>query len=291
MGHMLPQKKSEQILWIVVGCGIYAAGLNLFILPLGLYSGGIVGLAQLLSLGAETVFPHMEWTVNLYGLIYFLLNIPLLAIAWLKISRRFLAKTMIGTVGISIFTLIVPSPKALLVSDPAVAAVMGGVVTGLGIGVMLTAGGSGGGIEVLGVWLSRKYPDFTVGKLTICFNILLYIVYLLVFDISTVIYSILYMIFYTVAMDKMHYQSINVRIMVFTKKDKIDRSIMNETGRGVTKWDGFGAFTNEESHVLVTVVNKFEIDEILKLIYSLDPDAFTMIDEGIKVYGNFQHRI
>lgn len=290
MSHMLPQRKSEQILWIIAGCGIYAVGLNMFILPLGLYSGGIVGLAQLLNLGVASAFQLNEM-VNLYGLIYFILNVPLLVIAWLKIGSRFLVKTMIGTVGISAFTLIIPAPNVLLVSDPAIAIVLGGVVTGMGIGIMLTAGGSGGGVEVLGVWLSRKYAGFTVGKLTIYFNVVLYTVYFLIFDISTVIYSLLYMVFYTVAMDKMHYQSINVRIMIFTKKDTIDWGIMNETGRGVTEWNGFGAFTNERNHVLVTVVNKFELDEVLKLIYRLDPNAFTVIDEGIKVYGNFQHRV
>ena len=64
-----------------------------------------------------------------------------------------------------------------------------------------------------------------------------------------------------------------------------------ETGRGVTEWNGKGAFTRENNYVLVTIVNKFEVEDILNMVYSLDPEAFTTVDEGVKVYGNFQKRV
>lgn len=291
MHRILGQKQFSQAILILAGCAIYALGLNLFILPLGLYSGGVVGLAQLLSLALEQVPHGTTGTLNLYGLIYFLLNVPLLAIAWLKLGKSFLFKTVIGTMGISVFTTAIPQPMELLATDPAVAIVIGGAVTGLGIGIMLTAGGSGGGIEVLGLWLSKKNPNFTVGRITSIFNVALYIVYFFVFDASTVIYSLLYMILYTVALDKSHYQNINARVTVFTKEPGIDQAIMKETGRGLTEWNGCGAFTREDSHILVTIINKYEIDEVMKIIHSIDKNAFIIIDEGVRVFGNFQRRL
>lgn len=58
---------------------------------------------------------------------------------------------------------------------------------------------------------------------------------------------------------------------------------MKETGRGVTQWNGEGAFTSEHNYVLVTIVNKFEVEDILNMVYLLDPEAFTTVDEGVKV--------
>lgn len=291
MQQIFKQKQLSQICRILAGCAVYALGLNLFILPLGLYSGGVVGLAQLLSLALQNALHGPVGALNLYGLIYFLLNVPILAIAWLKLGKSFLFKTVIGTVGISVFTMAIPQPTELLAADPAVAIVIGGAVTGLGIGIMLTAGGSGGGIEVLGLWLSKQDPNFTVGRMTSIFNAALYIVYFFVFDASTVIYSLLYMVLYTVVLDKSHYQNINARVTIFTKETGIDRAILQETGRGITEWNGCGAFTQEDSHILVTIINKYEIDEVMKIIHSIDENAFIVIDEGVRVFGNFQRRL
>ena len=194
-------------------------------------------------------------------------------------------------VGISLFTSIVPTPATAVIADPVIGIIIGGVVTGAGIGIMLTAKGSGGGIEVIGIWMAKKYAGMSVGKLGTIFNLILYAIYLLVFDISTVIYSVVYLFFYTVTLDRMHFQNINVRMLIFTKKKGIAEAIMKETGRGVTQWNGEGAFTSEDNYVLVTIVNKFEVEDILNMVYLLDPEAFTTVDEGVKVYGNFQKRV
>ena len=157
MNNFLPQKRGMQVVWIIVGCLIYAVGLNVFIIPMNLYSGGAVGLAQLLSYGAGQIGIKEIAGLNLYGIIYLLLNIPILFIAWFKIGKTFFINTILGTVGISLFTSIVPSPATAVIADPVIGIIIGGVVTGAGIGIMLTAKGSGGGIEVIGIWMAKKY--------------------------------------------------------------------------------------------------------------------------------------
>lgn len=185
MNNFLPQKRGMQVIWIIVGCLIYAVGLNVFIIPMNLYSGGAVGLAQLLSYGAGQIGIKEIAGLNLYGIIYLLLNIPILFIAWFKIGKTFFINTILGTVGISLFTSIVPTPATAVIADPVIGIIIGGVVTGAGIGIMLTAKGSGGGIEVIGIWMAKKYAGMSVGKLGTIFNLILYAIYLLVFDIST----------------------------------------------------------------------------------------------------------
>ncbi len=281
----------SQVARVLAGCCIFAAGLNLFVIPAGLYSGGVVGLTQLIDHAWRCSAPGAALAANLYGVFYFLLNVPVLIIAWTKLGKAFLLKTLAGTAGISLFTALIPQAGAPLVTDTAAAIMIGGVVTGLGVGVMLTAGGSGGGVEVIGIWLSKRYPDFSVGKLVGGFNAALFLAYFFLFDHETVIYSVLYMAVYAFALDRAYYQNINARVMIFTKRPGLDDVLLTRTGRGVTEWDGCGAFTKADSHILVTIINKYEIDEVVKLIHGVDPDAFVVIDEGIRVYGNFQRRL
>lgn len=290
MKQKMTGKQAQKLARILAGCCVFALGLNLFILPLGLYSGGVVGLAQLLAL-AWTELTSGAGRINVYGVCFFLLNVPILALARLQLGQSFFLKTVIGTLGISAFSALIPQPAVPIVSDPAVAIIIGGAVTGFGIGLMLTAGGSGGGIEVVGVWLSKRNPAFSVGKLSVGFNVALYVIYFFLFDHATVIYSLLYMVFYSIALDRSHYQNINARVTIFTKRAGLDWALMRELGRGVTEWDGCGAYTSEGSHILVTIINKYELDETMQIIRATDPDAFVVVDEGIRVYGNFQRRL
>lgn len=66
---------------------------------------------------------------------------------------------------------------------------------------------------------------------------------------------------------------------------------MEKTGRGVTKWSGWGAYTGEKEDILLTMVNKYEKGELLQLLHELDPSAFLLLEEGIQVEGNFQRRL
>ena len=92
-------------------------------------------------------------------------------------------------------------------------------------------------------------------------------------------------------MDRTHYQNINVRLMIFTKKSGMDSRIMEQTARGVTRWSGLGAYTREETNILITVISKYEIDTFMEIIYSIDPVAFVIRDDGISVMGNFEKRL
>ena len=113
----------------------------------------------------------------------------------------------------------------------------------------------------------------------------------MLFVIQVVLYSLIYMVFFTILLDKTHYQNINVRLMIFTKKPDIDHEILTRTGRGVTEWKGVGAYTQEETRVLVTCINKYELSEFMDIIRHMDPKAFVVVDEGVYVTGNFEKRI
>lgn len=291
MFQILTRRPSFQWLVILLGCAVYACGLNWFIIPMRLYSGGLVGLVQLLSEEGKSFFHLTNLPFQLYGIIYALLNLPLLLLARFQIGQSFLLKSLWGTAGISFFTAMVPVLQSDLLQDTLASLLIGGVITGFGIGLMLTAGGSGGGIEILGVWFSRHSTSCTVGKFSLLFNAALYVVYAFLFQVSTLLYSLLYMIFYMVSLDHFHFQTINVKVLIITKKQGVDTQIMEKTGRGVTKWIGRGAYTGEKEDILLTMVNKYEQAELLELLHELDPSAFLLLEERVQVEGNFQRRL
>lgn len=79
--------------------------------------------------------------------------------------------------------------------------------------------------------------------------------------------------------------------MIFTKMKNIESGIMSEMGRGVTCWKGEGAYTGEESKILVTVISKYEINQLKRIVLEKDPKAFIIFNEGLSVTGNFEKRL
>lgn len=274
---------------IIAGSLLYALGMNLFLTPLQLFSGGGVGLAQLLTLFLEQFMP--VGNLNLYGIVYMLINIPLLFLAFFQIGKNFFVKTLIGSGAISLFITLIPTVAVPIVNDYLTSVLIGGIACGAGVGIILIAGGSGGGIDVVAMWAAKKFRNASVGKISLYFNVLLYVVMLFLFDAQTVIYSLIYTVVFTLVLDKTHYQNINVRVMIFTKKDGIDKEINEKTRRGVTKWDGCGAYTKESTHILVSCISKYEVNDMMDIVQSIDPQAFVIVDENVIVNGNFEKRL
>ena len=128
---------------IIAGSFLYTFGMNYFLIPYGLYSGGGVGIAQVLTYLLGKIIDFGD--KNVYGIVYFLINIPLLVLAWKGIGKGFLVKTLIGSVAISIFASIIPIPATPIVDSVVASVLIAGIITGFGVGLLLVAGGSGGG--------------------------------------------------------------------------------------------------------------------------------------------------
>ena len=269
---------------IAFGSVVYSAGINIFVRPLGLYNGGGSGLAQLIA-----YFLNMFGLTfaNLYAIVYAFINIPLLVLAYKGVNRRFFIRTLVSVAIISFFGSIIPILNEPLIDDEATGALVGGMATGAGTGLILLAGGCGGGLDIVGVYMSKKRPDASVGKVSRIFNTFLYVILLFLFDVETVVYSVIVMVAFTITLDKIHYQNITMSCMIFTKKEGVDKRIMEETGRGVTMWNGYGAYTHEDMHIFVSCINKYEEHEFIEIVTSIDPHAFVIIDESVKVRGNF----
>lgn len=292
---MTDAKKREAVIQVVYAVGgsfLFAFGVNVLITPLGLYNGGFMGIAQLLrTFIVQVIHVPVPAGVDLSGIIYFIMNIPLFYMGYRVLGKGFAVKTLV-TVGIqSVFLTIVPIPAAPLVDDYLTSCIIGGIVAGTGTGLILRGRSSGGGQDIIGLCCTKKYPGFSVGRVNIMMNVLVYAICLFMFNIEIVIYSLIYTTILSIAIDRVHVQNINMSVMIFTKKTGISRAIMEQLGRGVTNWDGEGAYTNKTSYILFVMISKYEMGQIKQIVHSIDPHAFMIFTEGCAVDGNFEKRL
>ena len=287
----LNKKKIDRILMTVLGNVLYACGVNLMINPIHLYSGGFTGITQLIRLFL-TGFLHIPEIPGLdyMGIIYFAINIPLFFMAYRVMGRKFCITTLISIAMASAFLAFIPVPAVPIVDDRILASVVGGLGSGVGAGLVLRAGSSQGGQDVIGVCLAKTHPNFKVGTIGIIISICIYTICLFIYDIPTVMYSIIFAVVTGLAIDRVHVQNIKQECMIFTKKPDLQEAILHDLNRGATIWEGQGAYTGDDMHVLVTVISKYEEPHLREIIAKHDENAFMIISDNIRVVGLFNKR-
>lgn len=293
MQNMIKMNKKtlDRAIMTVIGNVIYAMGVNLMINPIHLYSSGFTGISQLIRLFILD-FLHVPQIagIDYMGIIYFLINVPLFFYAYRIMGRKFCITTLISIAMASFFLAVIPVPKVPIVEDHILAAVVGGLGSGVGAGLVLRAGSSQGGQDIIGVCLAKTHPNFKVGTIGIIISLCIYSICLFLYDIPTVLYSIVFAVVTGVCIDRVHTQNIKQECMIFTKKPGLSYAIMEDLGRGVTAWDGEGVYTGEDTLCLVTVISKYEETHLRELIAQHDEHAFMIISDNIRVVGNFQKR-
>ena len=283
--------EGKRTLACIVASLMYAIGVNLFVVPAQLYSGGLMGICQVIrTLLVE--YLHMNFhSFDIAGIIYYIINVPIFIIAFTRMGRKFFAKTLVTVTAMTVFLSVVPIVQ--VVDDTVAACVVGGIVSGAGIGIILRMASSGGGLDVVGVLLTKWRRDFSVGKVYLIENLSLYIICLFLFDIEIVVYSVIFASVHSLAIDKVHIQNINVEANIITKLNNVDleKAIMEEIGRGLTKWTTLGAYTYEQSHMLYITLSKYEVSRLKAVVHKYDPNAFIVINEGVTVDGNFLKKL
>ena len=282
-----------RILTVFLGETIVCAALRLFIVPQGLYSGGMTGLSQLLRTAMETLL-HLDFgSYDIAGIIYFLLNLPFLVIAFNTLGRNFVFRTIVCTVYYSVAYSLIPTPATPIVSDPLTSCLLGGILAGIGTGFVLTCGTCAGGLDVVGLILNKRGSNIRLGRFSLAFNAVIYTICLFLFSVETAIYSVIYTVFYSMMLDRFHQQNVSMQVLIFTRSDEhaMRDFIVDKLGRSVTWWNATGGYTGGDVHVLCVYLSKFEIDDLRNAIHTVDPHAFMTVQEGVQVYGNFRKKL
>lgn len=286
------QRETSNMLWAILGVACYAAAYRWFLVPADLYSGGFTGVSQLIKLFlVEGLGLHVPKEMDLTGSILWCINLPLFVLGYKSIGKKFLYRTIIAVCIQSVLLTVIPAPDKLLLDDLLLNCVVGGVLSGFGVGITLRAGGSGGGTDIVGMYCAKHYPEFGVGKLNMVINLFVYTIAAIRYDVEVAAYSMIFSIVAGIMMDRVHDQNIKVSVFVVTKEKGMGEKINRTMIRGVTSWKAWGEYSRSGEIVHMVVVNKYELLQLKKLIRQEDPHAFVQVMSPDMIIGNFEKRL
>lgn len=288
------RQEAGRMAGILLGVLIYTAGVNLFLRPLHLYSGGIMGFCQLFDTILRDYLGLKLGNLDVAGISYYLLNLPGLIVAFCLMRRRFVVKSILTVSAITLMLTVIPIPGEPILDEMIANCMVSGIMAGVGVGMILRMGSCDGGMDLIGMILIQTKGRFSVGKVNIAANCVLYGICLVLFDVPTVIYSLIYSVSCSLLCDRVHTQNINVQALIVTKMQDLaplEIEIMGRMNRGLTCWQAYGGYTGQEKTILMAVISKYEIAQLRGIVHEFDPEAFVLMDEGVSVDGYFLKKI
>jgi len=275
---------------ITFGLLLYVTAWTTFLIPSGMTGGGVSGIGALVYFA--TGIP--------VGLTYFVINIFLVGLAIKVLGANFGVKTIFGIIMASIlFSVLQKLITRPLFDDKFMSAIIGGMLSGVGIGITFTQGGSSGGTDIIAMIVS-KYRNISPGRtILFCDVFIIASAFVVMLDktpierLQIIVYGYVAMAITAYAIDAVLSGSRqSVQVFVFSKSygDIADRET-KELGRGVTVIDGEGWYSKERQKVLITMVRKHELSDVYRIVKEIDHDAFISVSLVMGVYGNGFERI
>lgn len=266
---------SWNLLLLVLGSMLCATAINGILIPDGFLSSGLAGLVLIL---------HYQFPGLPVPALYFLLNVPVFALGWKFVGRRFFFYSLAG------MTIFSASLTWVHVSFPAEdmlsSALLAGVLSGVGGGITLKSLGSTGGTDILSVALLKRF-SVRLGNTTLAFNCIVLLAGALLFPLEKVLYTLIY-IYVSARILKLLITGLSHRkvvMIVSNRAEAISIRIMEDIKRGVTILRGQGAYSGREEKVLYTVVTFRELSRVKQLIRQMDPQAFVVVSDTLEVMG------
>ena len=280
------EKGMKTLIWlakILFGCVLFSAGFALFLEPNDLNAGGISGLAMIIV--------HL-FRFGSIGTVTLLINFPLFVIGGIKIGKKFFVGSLIGvTVSSVLLDLIalLPHPE----TEPLLAALYGGLLCGIGLGIVFAVGASTGGSDIVVRLLKLKYENVPIGTISIVFDTIIMILTGLVFwDVSKALYSGVTVFVCGQVIDAVVYRFdySKVAIIISKEHERIAMAISGKLDRGATYLNGEGSFSRNDMKIVLSVVKKQQVAELKRLVMEIDPEAFVVVQEAHQVLGEgFSH--
>ncbi|MGI6056252.1 MAG: YitT family protein [Bilifractor sp.] len=293
LSHSGKEYEVRRTMVLLLSTFLYAVGINFFIVPAGLYTGGVLGLCQLFRSFLTSVVGLHFGSLDVAGILYYLVNIPFLILAHKLMGKLYFAKTILGITAESVFLVLLPVPAQALVDNRLAAALIGGVICGAMMGLMLRMGACDGGMDLVGVLIVHQRNGASVGHANLYVNIVVFAIMAFSYPIDILIYSLFSAFVTSYALDRFYSQNITEEFHIITQQDVevLEQSIIRELRRSVTRWEGKGGFSGREVNILYVIVDKYEAPRLKRLVREFDPDAFVVENSGVNISGNFEKHL
>lgn len=273
---MLSKKTILEYIGVGIGSLITALGLVAFLIPHKIAAGGVSGLATVI---------HYVFGFPV-GLTMLFFNIPLFLIGMKELGITVGVKSLFGTVILSLFIDGLSPFIGVWTTNPLLATLYGGVLSGLGLGIVFRSKGTTGGTD-LAAALIHKYLKSSLGMSLLAIDGLVIILAGFAFSVEAALYALI-TVFVTgklidVVQEGLEYAK--AAYIISEKYQDIADIILSELNRGVTSLSGKGIYTGEEKEVLLCVVSRREVSELKELVYKVDPRAFVIVSDVHEVLG------
>ena len=282
MNKMLEKKLLRKIwkyLMITAGAAVYAVAFQFFLFPNEIVSGGVTGIAMIVN-----ALTH--WPV---GVMIIIMNVPLFLVSWRHFGMEYMIASLVGMGLSSVLVDAFSLSGLVLTTDPMLAAVIGGVIKGAGLGLIYYCNGSTGGMDIVVKFLRQRYSHINFGTIMLTVDTAVVVAYAMVLgQYQSAMYSIIAMYVVTKVVDLFLYGIDNSALcfIISDQSEKLTEEILSGTvHRGVTILEGEGAYSHAEKHVVMCVVKRTQLPELRRLVKGVDERAFVVVTDAKNVFG------
>lgn len=269
----------KTIVLLFSGSFIYGVGTHCFVAPANIAPGGASGLALMVNF--ITGLP--------VGILTMLINIPLLALAWIYLSRRFVFSTAAACALCSVILDFLVAPVFPIYSgDRLLSSLFGGVIVGVGMALIFMAGSTTGGSDILGYILQKKKPHLSIGRALIIVDGVVLLLSIFVYkNLESGLFGLISLYACTRIIDAILYgNDVGSMVTIVSQHPQaIADRIIQELERSATIVDGQGAYSRKETGILLCTVRKSQFSRLKQIIRDTDPTAFVMVTETTEVFG------
>jgi len=272
-------KTFTDIVFYLIAGFIYAIGVTVFNSPNQIAPGGVTGMST--AINYLTDIP--------IGTLAFLINIPILIVAYKQSGGRFLLKSIFGTVITSVFIDLLDFVNFPVYSgDVILAAIFGGALTGAGLSIIFLRGGTTGGTDIVALLISKKLRGFSMGRVILLIDCLVIAFAALVFkNIESALYSAISLFVSTQIIDTVLYglDKGKVLFIVTEKQQEVSKAISESMHRGTTVIHSFGSYTGRKNNIVICAIRPNEVAAAGKVVTESDPNAFVIVGDAHQIIG------
>ena len=278
--------RTKQIAWnyvlILVGTAVMALAIQCIYDRVGLVTGGFTGLTIIIRNITKSVISGgiPLWFANI------VLNIPVFIYSYVKFGKKFVGRTLFATIMLSVWLYIIPGVD-LSGDDYLLAALFGGVFTGVGMGIVLRAGATTGGTDMVAALIQTKMRHYSVVQIMQVMDAAIVIAGLYVFGLRSTLYAVVSIFVSTKVSDGFleGFKNSKAALIITNHYKEVAARVMDELGRGVTGMDAKEMYTQDYKCVLYCVVSRKEIVQLKEIVNDVDPDAFVIVSDVREVLG------
>lgn len=278
------KKLMEKCGWIfatVVGSAAFGVAFGIFLGPNNLNAGGISGLAQV-------VLKMMNFDLSHVGRLTVLINLPLFVIGGMRIGKKFFCGSLLG-LGLSSVLMEILAVQPIDPMNPLLAAIYGGVISGIGLGIVFMAGTSTGGSDIVVRLVKLKAKNMPIGQIAMAFDLIVVALTGIVFgNFENALYTGITVFLCGKLIDAVVYGFDYSKVAwIMTKEyEAVATAVNDKLGRGTTYIYSQGYYSGEDRKVVLVALKRQQLSDLKELVISIDPNAFIILQEAHQVLGD-----